>query len=414
MFCGETQLTPEEDGMTRGRWIRLALVGMVVAAVAAIAGTTTAHSSSKASPVKVGIIYSRTGALKDFGAEYIQGFKLGLKYLTKGTNVVNGHQLQISYADDQTNPATAVSLGKQLIGSGYKILAGSTSSGVALQMAPLADQNNVLFISGAAASDAITGINRHTFRSGRQSYQDVLDAANLLPPKQAGKKIVVFAEDTAFGASNVNAVTAVFGGKGHSVSKVLVPFNATDLTPFAQQLKNANADLVFVAWAGPNASQMWQALQQQRIPQTTQVVTGLAQRNTYPTFGPVAEGLKLISHYVYQAPKNPVNDWLVKEMRRFGQVPDIFTPDGFVAAEMIVQAVKAADGDDVDKMIKGLENFKFTGPKGPERIRPEDHALLQPMFQVELDKGANGRYDAKVLKTISPGNVQPPIHPFPS
>jgi branched-chain amino acid transport system substrate-binding protein len=280
-------------------------------------------------------------------------------------------------------------------------------------MAPLADQNKILFISGAAASDAITGLNKHTFRAGRQSYQDVLDSANLLPPKTVGKKVVVFAEDTAFGASNVGAVTAVFGGKGHAVSKILVPFNATDLTPFAQQLKNANADLVFVAWAGPNAPQMWQALQQQRVPQTTQVVTGLAQRNTYPAFGPVAEGLKLISHYVYQAPKNKVNDWMVKEMRKFGQVPDIFTPDGFVTAQLIVQAVQKADGDDVDKMIGALENYKFLGPKGPERVRAEDHALLQPMFQVELVKGANGKYDAKVLKTVSPGNVQPPVKAFP-
>src|SRR5438874_14082 len=133
------------------------------------------------------------------------------------------------------------------------LVAGSTASGVALQMAPLADQNGVLFISGAAASDAITGVNRHTFRAGRQSYQDVQTAASFIPPKSVGKKIVVFAEDTAFGASNVAAVTAVFGGKGHNVSKILVPFGASDLTPYAQQLKNANADLVFVAWAGANS-----------------------------------------------------------------------------------------------------------------------------------------------------------------
>lgn len=397
--------------MLRARWIRLALVGLLVAAAAAIVGTS-AKSASK-SPVKVGIIYSRTGALKDFGAEYIQGFKLGLKYATNGTNTVNGHQLQVTIADDQTNPATAVALGKQLIGSGFKIIAGSTSSGVALQMAPLADQNNVLFISGAAASDAITGLNNNTFRAGRQSYQDVLDAANLIPPRTTGKKVVVFAEDTAFGASNVAAVTAVFGGKGHTVSKVLVPFTAPDYTPFAQQLKNANPDLVFVAWSGPTAAQMWQSLQQQRIPQTTDVVTGLAQRNTYPTFGPVAEGLKLISHYVYQAPKNKVNDYLVKQMRKFGQVPDIFTPDGFVTAQLIVRAVQKADGDNVDKMISALEGYSFLGPKGAYRVRPQDHALIQPMFQVELVKGANGRYDAKVLKTVSPGNVQPPVKSFP-
>jgi branched-chain amino acid transport system substrate-binding protein len=399
--------------MSRSGWIRAGIVMLVAAVAAGVVGTTARSGSHAKSPVKVGIIYSRTGPLKDFGAEYIQGFKLGMKYLTKGTNVVNGHQLQITIADDQTNPVTAVSLGKQLIGDGYKILAGSTSSGVALQMAPLAAQNNILFISGPAAADAITGVNRNTFRSGRQSYQDVLDAANLLPPRQAGKKVVVFAEDTAFGASNVAAVTAVFGGKGHAVSKILVPFTATDITPFAQQLKNANADLVFVAWANTNtANQMWQALQQQRVPQTTNVVTGLAQRNTYQTFGPIADGLKLISHYVYQAPKNPVNDWLTKQMRRFGQRPDIFTPDGFVTAQMIQRAVTRGGGDDVDRRISALEGWQFLAPKGTQRIRQSDHAMLQPMFQVRT-RQVNGKWRAVPVKTFPAGNMAPAPKQFP-
>jgi branched-chain amino acid transport system substrate-binding protein len=391
----------------RGKWALATAIAVLVAGAAATAESRDTHATKSA--VKVGIVYSRTGPLSAFGAEYIEGFRYGLQYATKGTNTVNGHKLDITYVDDGTDPTKAVAAGKDLIGQGYKILAGSTSSGVALQMAPLADQNGVLFISGAAASDAITGVNRHTFRSGRQSYQDVQTAASFIPPKSAGKKIVVFAEDTAFGASNVAAVTAVFGGKGHNVSKILVPFGASDLTPYAQQLKNANADLVFVAWAGANSVQMWQALEQQGVPKATTIVTGLANRATYQSFGPLVPGVKLLSHYVYQAPKNSVNDWLVKQMRKRGQVPDIFTPDGFVTAQLIVQAVKAADGDDVDKMIAGLENYKFTGPKGPERVRPEDHAMIQPMFKVELVKQQNGRYDAKVLGTVSPGNVQPPI-----
>ncbi len=401
------------------RSCRFGLAGALIALVL-LAGASTAaarvemsgHATAK-SPVKVGIIYSRTGALAGFGNEYIQGFRLGLRYLTKGTNTVNGHKLQITYVDDGTDAAKAVAAGKDLIGQGYKILAGSTSSGVALQMGPLAAQNRVLFIAGAAASDAITGLNRYTFRSGRQSYQDVLDAANFIPKAQVGKKVVVFAEDTAFGASNVAAVRAVFGGRGHTVSSILVPFNAADLTPFAQRLKNADADLVFVAWAGPNATQMWQSLQQQGVPKSTKLVTGLADRVTYPTLGPALAGVNLLSHYVSNGPKkNKVNAWLVKTMAKNKQVPDLFTPDGFVAAQMIVRAVQKADGDDVDEMISALEGWQFLAPKGKQRIRPQDHAMLQPMFQVQLVQ-KKGKYVPKVIKVISPGNVQPPIKPFP-
>jgi branched-chain amino acid transport system substrate-binding protein len=402
--------------MERGR--RIGLVGALVALVVMVgAATAAAHvdsaSHASASTVKVGIVYSRTGALAGFGNEYIQGFRLGLRYATHGTNTVRGHKLQVTYVDDATDAAKAVAAGKDLIGQGYKILAGSTSSGIALQMGPLAAQNKVLFISGAAASDAITGLNRYTFRSGRQSYQDVLDAAAFIPKSQVGRKVVVFAEDTAFGASNVAAVRAVFGGKGHTVSSILVPFNAADLTPFAQRLKNANADLVFVAWAGPNALQMWQSLQQQGVPKSTKLVTGLADRVTYSTLGPLLGGVNLLSHYVANGPKNDkVNAWLVKQMAKGKQVPDLFTPDGFVAAQMIVRAVQKANGDDVDKMISALEGWQFLAPKGKQRIRPQDHAMIQPMFQVQLVR-KSGKWTPKVIKIVSPGNVQPPIKPFP-
>lgn len=403
--------------MHRGR--RFGLLGALVALVL-LAGAATAaarvdsgSTASAKSPVKVGIVYSRTGALAGFGAEYLQGFKAGLQYLTKGTNTVNGHKLQITYVDDGTDAAKAVAAGKDLIGQGYKILAGSTQSGVALQMAPLAAQNKILFISGPAAADAITALNRYTFRSGRQSYQDVLDAANFIPRAQVGKKIIVFAEDTAFGASNVTAVRTVFGGRGHTVSSILVPFNASDLTPFAQRLKNADADLVFVAWAGTNATQMWQALQQQGVPKSTKLVTGLPDRVTYPALGPIFPGVNLLSHYVANGPKkNKVNDWLVKRLAKSKQVPDLFTPDGFVAAQMIVRAVQKANGDDVEKMISALEGWQFLAPKGKQRIRPQDHAMIQPMFQVQLVL-KNGKYTPKVIKVISPGNVQPPVKSFP-
>src|SRR6202142_1572286 len=107
---------------------------------------------------------------------------------------------------------------------------------------------------GGGAADAITGLNRNTFRAGRQTLQDVLDAANIFPSKSTGKKIAVFAEDPAFGAGNFAPVQAVFGGRGQTVSKILSPFGPADLTPYAQQLKNPNADAAFVAWANTTSS----------------------------------------------------------------------------------------------------------------------------------------------------------------
>src|SRR5258708_10164378 len=241
---------PDPGGlsMTRGWSKRAAVLAALAFVVGAVAAAATAsrdvRSGTAASTVKVGFIYSKTGALAGFGQEEYEGYLYGMLYARQTTKNCGGHTIQTNFVDDQTSATVAVNAAKDLIGQGYHILAGSASSGVALQVGAIADQNNILFISGAAASDALTGYNRHTFRAGRQSYQDVLAARNILGNKTTGKKIVVFAEDTAFGASNVNAVTAVFGAKGHTVSKILVPFQPADLTPYAQHVKHAHADLV--------------------------------------------------------------------------------------------------------------------------------------------------------------------------
>jgi branched-chain amino acid transport system substrate-binding protein len=78
---------------------------------------------------------------------------------------------------------------------------------------------------------------------------------------------------------------------------------------------------------------------------------------------------------------------------------------------MIVRAVQKGGGEDVDKMINALEGFQFVGPKGTMRIRQQDHALIQPMFQVRLVT-VKGKLTAKVIKRFSPGNLQPPVTPF--
>ena len=399
-----------------GRWTRGALLfGVVALTAAALASTAAARVDARgtaaAKTVNVAFIYPKTGGLSAFGQEEFDGFQAGLDY-TKGK--CGGYTINPTYIDDATDAATAITAFKDQVGQGVKIIAGTGASGIALQLAPLAAQNNVLYIAGPAANDLISGANRNTFRAGRQTLQDVIDAANIFPPKSTGKKIVVFAEDTAFGAGNYTAVQQIFGGKGHTVSKILSPFGTADLTPYAQQLKNSGADAAFVAWANTtNSAAMWQALQQQGVPKQMTIVTGLANRASYDAIGPLVQGITLLSHYVYQAPHNAVNRYLVKWMAKNRKsVPDIFTPDGFVTAQMVCRALQKG-GTDTSKQIGALEGWQFLAPKGKQYIRAADHAMLQPMFQVQLVPGKGGHFVVKVLKTVSPGNTQPPVRPFP-
>jgi branched-chain amino acid transport system substrate-binding protein len=358
-------------------------------------------------PVNVGLIYSKTGLLGGYGAEYADGFAAGLDYATHGTGMAGGHKIVVTERDDAGDPTKAVAAAKDLIGQGYKILAGSTSSGVALQMGPLAADNQVLFISGPAAVDAITGLNKYTFRSGRQTYQDVATSEAVVGNVR-GKKILVLAQDSAFGQANFKTVEAILGAeRGAEVSNLYVPLSANDFAPFAQKIKDAKPDLLYVAWAGATGAALFKTLDDQGVFNVTKVVTGLADRASYPAFQPVESKLTFISYYFYQAPKTKANQFLIDALKKQGKVPDLFDPDGFVAAQMIVRAIEKSDGTDVNKMIESLDGWSFDAPKGRETIRAADHAVLQPMYVAKLS-GA----EPQLIRQLDEAAVAPPVRPF--
>ncbi|MEU4398813.1 substrate-binding domain-containing protein [Micromonospora orduensis] len=383
----------------------LSAATMMAAALAATAcgspQDTATGGGDSAAPVKVGLVYSQSGALASYGKQYIEGFKAGLDFATKGTGKVGERKIELTEVDDAGDPAKAVSAAKDLIGKGTKIIAGSTASGVALQVAPIAAQNKVLFISGPAATDAVTGANKYTFRSGRQSYQDVVTAKSFIGDP-TGKKVVVFAQDGAFGDANEAAVKAVIGSAGATVSSVRAPASATEFTPFASQIKAAKPDLLFVAWAGTTAPAMWQTLDQQGVLSSTTVVTGLDIRASWPTFGAAGAKISFLSHYFDGASDTEAS----KALKAKVSTIDLFHPDGFAAAQMVVRAVQEG-GDDVDKMVTALEGWSFDGVKGKMTIRAADHALLQPMFQAKLT-GSGTAFTATAQKSLTGDETAPP------
>lgn len=384
----------------------IAIVGLTVAGCAPTA-TEPENGGEALAPVSVGIITSETGPLGAYGAAYLAGFDAGLDYATDGTGTVDGREIDLTVSDDAGDTDTAVNIARDLIGQGVKIIAGTASSGIALALAEQAAQNQVLYISGPAAADAITGINDYTFRSGRQTYQDVATAGTFIGDP-AGQKVIVFAQDTAFGQGNLAGVDAVLGGAGATVEGILVPEDATEFTPFAQQILAAEPDLVFVAWAGATSGAMWQSLDQQGIFDAVPVVTGLGDVATFGAYAEASDKISFLNHYFAGASGTDVEAAMLEALEAAGAQGDLFSPDGFVAAQMIVQAIREGGGDDVDSMVAALEGWTFEGPKGTMTIRAEDHAMIQPMFQARLVE-QDGTWVPELIEVVDADTVAPPV-----
>ncbi len=138
-------------------------------------GALVLSGSAAAQELKIALIAGKTGPLEAYAKDTEKGFMLGLEYLTNGTMALNGRKIRVIVKDDQLKP----DLGKAMLAEAYAddkvdIAVGTTSSGVALAMLPVAEEYKKVLIVEPAVADAITGDkwNRYIFRTGRNSSQD--------------------------------------------------------------------------------------------------------------------------------------------------------------------------------------------------------------------------------------------------
>ena len=336
----------------------------------------------------------------------------GIQYATKGTSTVNGQKIDLTFVDDGGRP------GQGRLGDEgpdrpglqdhrrHDVRRASRSrwrrsprrtrcSSSRARRRPTRSPGSTSTRSAPAARPTRTSL-----------------AASAFLAAAPARTSLVFAQDSAFGQGNFARRQAVIGGRGHNVLASSCRCRRATSRRSPSRSKQAKPDLLFVAWAGTTAPAMWQALDQQGVFRPVDnVVTGPRRAGDVPEFGPAAK-ITFLSHYVSDAPKNKVNDWLVKSMRKNSQVPDLFTPDGFVAGAD--DRARAAEGRrrrrQDDLRARGLE---FLGPKGQQAIRPQDHAMLQPMFQVKLSQ-ANGKSDARCsVKALLAEHTAPPVTTVP-
>jgi branched-chain amino acid transport system substrate-binding protein len=369
--------------------------------------------------IKIGLVQGLTGPFEVYAKQAVTGFKLGLEYATGGKMEVLGRKLEVLVEDDQLKPDVAKRLVTKLYGDDkVDLVVGTTSSAAALAILPVAQEFRKVLVVEPAVADSITGEhwNRFVFRTGRNSGQDAI--SNALAVAKPGVLIATIAQDYAFGRDGVAAYKAAVERLGAKViQEEYTPRDATDFTAPIQKIVGAlkdkpGAKYVFVIWAGkggPFAQLVASRLDKYGITLATggnvlDVLKAMKAQNL--------EGLVGGAYYYYEIPKNPVNDWLVREHRkRFNdEPPDFFTAGGFAAAMAVVTGIQKAGGTDTEKLIQAMEGMAFQTPKGTMTFRKEDHQALQVMYAFRLATRADVPWLVPQLtRELSPQETAPPI-----
>jgi branched-chain amino acid transport system substrate-binding protein len=371
-----------------------------------------APSLAQAADLKIALIAGKTGPLEAYARETETGFMMGLEYLTGGKMEINGRKLKVIVKDDQSKP----DLGRTMLAEAYgddkvDIAVGTSSSGSAIAMLPVALEYKKVLIVEPAAADSVTGDkwNRYIFRTARSSMQEAMAAASTL---KSGS-VAFLAQDYAFGRDTVKAgadALVATGSKARVVHEEYAPVSATDFTASAQRIFDALKDkpqprVLQIVWAGPNPMNKLADMKPERY--GVMLAPGgniLPVMKTWKNFA----GTQGTIYYYYAFPKNKMNDWLVAEhMKRFKAPPDMFTAGGFAAASAVVAALTRVPSGDSEKLVSAMEGMEFDTPKGKMSFRQQDHQALQPMYHFRIKKAQQNEWDLLELVREIPASELP-------
>ena len=381
--------------------------------VAAIAAASALPLAVCAQDLKIALILGKTGPFESYAKQTETGFMMGLEYLTAGKMELDGHKLKVIVKDDQLKPDLAKAALAEAYGDDKVAIAvGTTSSGAALAMLPVAEEYKKVLLVEPAVADSITGDkwNRYVFRTARNSTQDGLAGAATLKGEAS---IAFLAQDYAFGRDGVKAAKealAAVGSKAKVVHEEYAPQNTTDFTAAAQRIFDAlktkpEPRILAIIWAGPHPLAKIADLKPERY--HIALAPGgnlLPVLKTWKSYA----GTEGAIYYYYGFPKNKMNDWLVAEhMKRFNAPPDMFTAGGFSAASAVVSALHKVPSADTEKLIAAMEGMEFDTPKGRMTLRKEDHQAMQAMYHFRIKKEQHGEWDLLELVREIPASELP-------
>lgn len=391
------------------------LKNLVLAATAALACWTLppAALAQAGKPIKIALIASKTGPSEQYARDTERGVRLALDYLTQGSMTLLDRKIELIVKDDQMKPEQSKALLTQAFADDKADIAIGTSwSGGALAMAPVAEEYGKILMVEPAIADSLTGSawNKYLFRASRNSFQDALATAVAL---KDGDNVAFLAPDYVYGKDGVKAFKDALGAtksRANLVHEEYIPLSTTDFTAPMQRIFDRMKDLkgkkyLVVIWGAPNPIRKISELNPGRYGIEFLSIGGANLDNAKPWKGLDVGGG---TFYYYDFPKNPMNDWLVAEHRkRYNVPPDLFTAGGFTAAAAIVAGIKKAGSVDTPKLIAAMEAMEFDTPKGKMTFRKEDHQAMQVQYQFRMKKDGQGEWDLFELVREIPASEMP-------
>ncbi len=378
--------------------MRLRLLSLL-AAGAALTAASAAGERALAQDIKIGAVLSVTGPASVLGAPEDKTLRLYVDKINTAGGVL-GHKISLVVYDDAGDPNKARTFATRLVEEDKVVaMAGGTTTGTTLAMAPVFEEAQIPFISFAGAVEIIDPVRKYVFKT---PHTDRMACEKIFADLKARglTKIGMISGTDAFGKSMRDQCLKVAGKYGITIlANESYGAQDSDMTPQLTNIKNKpGIQAVVNPGFGQGPAIVTRDYRQLGITVPLYESHGVASKSYIDLAGPAAEGVRLPAAALLVAGHLPANDpqrpvvIAYKEAyeKATGEPVSTFGGHAHDGLFILVEAIKRAGVADPHKVRDEIEKTHgFIGTGGIVTMSPTDHLGLDlsAFRMLEIKKG---------------------------
>ena len=358
---------------SRGRFI----AGGVAASAATFASINVVAAPTKT--LVVGLDVPQTGPYSDQGQDQLKAYRLAIAEINAHGGVM-GMQIQESVGDDQTKAPIAVENARRMIErDGAVMITGGSSTGTAVAVSGLCQEKKIIFMATLTHGDETTDANchYHTFRRYNNAHMSAQSMAKTLLTKYGTGRWFHITADYNWGHSVYENLVSVVEPKGaKTVNNILTPLTTTDFSSALQQAQAAKPDVLVITQFGKDMVNCLNQAAGFGLTKSTKILVPLVDEYMAKGAGDNFDNVVSTApfYWKYQSAKYPEAKRFVEAfMKKYGTPPSNGAECAYVNMYQWKGGIERAGSLDPAKFIAKMENYRWSGTKGPEYWRAFDH-----------------------------------------
>ncbi len=386
----------------RRRWT----IGIGVLFISFVLVLGTGRAAEKA-PIKLGVVFIMSGKMGGYGKHGTQAIQLALDEINAQGGIL-GRKVEAIFEDDELKVDKGVQITKKFITQDkVDFIIGPTSSGVALAMADLVEQQKKILVLTQSATNSLTDakFNRYLFSTLSNAMMHSRAGAYFMASKPY-KRWMCIGPGYSYGYESWNSFKEKLKEllpDVEFVGELWPKLTEPDYAPFIQKIIEAKPEAIWSPlWGMDAVTFIKQALPLGLLDKIKFAFPdGAALETLIPLGKSMPDGLFVAARYFFLTPDSPMNRRFVKVYReRFKEYPDYMAEETYAGVYFLKAAIERAGTTETEKIIAAVEKepLAWETPEGWKIMRKEDHQVVEDVVWGET--AYNEKYGFAILKNM--------------